>query len=149
MDNSNQKLILRIKGIAENLPKIVEQAGSTLVMNVRAEARKAFNNNPKYPYEFRNSFQTPEVVYYDQGEQAVIVDHPAAKRLEYGLPSPLTIKPKPDNEKGLLFFENQEGELVAAKEVTISASEPLGYAEKAIKETKRDLAKKFKEIVNG
>lgn len=136
---------MKIRGIADNLPKITEQAGSMLARNVRAEARKAFTNNPKYPYEFHNSFQTPEVVYYDQGEQSVIVDHPAAKRLEYGM-GEITIKPKNGE---FLKFEGQDGEDVYAREVTIDASEPLGYAEKAIKETEKDLAKKFKEIVNG
>ena len=146
MAYSNQQLIIKLRGITENLPKIVEQAGSMLVRNVRSQARARLGNNTKYPYELRNSFQHDEVVYFKASESAVIVNHPAANRLEYGTTETLTIKPIHGE---FLKFEGRDGEDVYTREVKINPTRPVGYAKAAIKETQIDLAKKFKEVVNG
>lgn len=146
MADSNQQLIIRIRGIAENLPKIVDQAGSMLARNVRSQARIAMGNGSKYPFEFQNDFQKPETVTYNSAEKQVVVDHPAAKVLEYGLDRTLTITP----QKGeFLRFIGEDGEEVFRREVKIKPKKPLGYAKKAIAETEKDLARKFKEVING
>ena len=88
---SNENLILKIRGISDRIKQIQDEAGDILVRNIRSQARQKFNNDPKYPYEFRNSFQNDNVVYHDKNEHAVFVDHPAAKRLEYGF-GDITIK---------------------------------------------------------
>lgn len=145
MANSNEKLIIKLRGVANNLPKIVDQAGSMLVRNIRSNARSMFGNDPKYPYELRNSFQRDNVVYYNPGEKAVFIDHPASKRLEYGM-GEIVIKPKNGE---FLKFEGRDGEDVYAREVTIAPSKPVGYVKAALKETQKDLSRKFKEVING
>lgn len=146
MVDSNEQLILRIRGIAKNLPEIVNQAGSMLVRNVRSQARISMGNEGKYPFEFQNDFQKLETVTYNPAERVVIVDHPAAKILEYGLPTALTIRAK---EGEFLRFIGEDGEEVFRREVTIKPRKPLAYARKAIKETEQDIARKFKEVING
>lgn len=145
MANSNEKLILKLRGVANDLPKIVDQAGSMLVRNVRSNARALLGHNTKYPYVLQNSFQKDNVVYYNPGEKAVFIDHPAAKRLEYGM-GEITIRP---THGEFLKFEGTDGEDVYAREVTISPTKPVGYVKAAIKETQKDLSKKFKEVING
>lgn len=148
---SNEQLIIKIRGIADNLPKIIDQAGSMLVRNVRSQARIAMGNGSKYPFEFKNDFQKAETVTYQPAEQIVIVDHPAAKMLEYGFPVAghsvdMIITPK----KGeYLRFIGEDNEEVFTKKVEIKHRKPLGYAKKAIEETKKDLSKKFKEVISG
>lgn len=142
---SNEQLIIKIRGIADNLPKIIDQAGSMLVRNVRSQARIAMGNGSKYPFEFKNDFQKAETVTYQPAEQIVIVDHPAAKKLEYGYPATIiTAKNEP-----YMTFRVEENKWVSVKEVKIGEIKPLGYAKKAIEETKKDLSKKFKEVISG
>lgn len=145
MVNSNEQLIIKIRGVANNLPKIVDQAGSMLVRNIRGNARAMLGNNTKYPYELNHSFQKDNVVYYNPAEKAVFIDHPAAKRLEYGM-GEITIRP---THGEFLKFEGMDGEDVYAREVTISPSKPVGYVKAALKETQKDLSRKFKEVING
>ena len=144
MSNSNEQLILKIRGISENLPKIVEQVGSMLVRNIRSSARIRLKEVHKYPFEFQNDFQKPSTVYYNSAEKAVFVDHPATFRLEYGF-GDLTITPKNGE---FLRFIGQDGEEVFVKEVTIKATKPLNFIRSAIKETSGDVAKKFKEVMS-
>jgi hypothetical protein len=142
---SNEQLIIKIRGIADNLPKIIDQAGSMLVRNVRSQARIAMGNGSKFPFEFKNDFQKAETVTYQPAEQIVIVAHPAAKKLEYGYPATIiTAKNEP-----YMTFRVEENEWVSVKEVKIGEIKPLGYVKKAIEETKKDLSKKFKEVING
>lgn len=144
MSNSNEDLIIKIRGISNRISQIQDEAGSMLVRNIRSQARQKFNNDPKYPYEFHNSFQRDDVVYHKLEEKAVYVDHPAAKRLEYGF-GDITIRPK-NAEK--LHFKGQNGEDVYADEVHIKATKPVGYVRAAIKETQQDLQKRFKEVMS-
>jgi hypothetical protein len=146
MVDSNEQLIIKLKTITARLPKIIDDAGSMLVRNIRSQARIAMGNGSKYPFEFQNDFQNAETVTYNPTERIVVVAHPAAKVLEYGLKKELTITPK----KGeFLRFIGEDGEEVFRREVKIKPKKPLGYAKKAIKETKKDLAKRFKEVING
>ena len=115
-----------------------------LVRNIRSQARARFNNDPKYPYEFHNSFQEDNVVYHDKAQKAVFVKHDAAKRLEYGF-GDITIRSKGDKP---MIFKGKDGELVGAYEVHIKATEPVGYARAAINETQEDLRKRFKEVMS-
>ena len=131
---SNENLILKIRGISDRVKQ----------RNIRSQARQKFNNDPKYPYEFHNSFQDDNVVYHDKNEHAVFVDHPAAKRLEYGF-GDITIRPK-NAEK--LHFKGVNGEDVYADEVHIKATKPVGYVRAAMKETQEDLKKRFKEVMS-
>lgn len=141
---SNENLILKIRGVSDRVKQVQEEAGDILVRNIRSQARQKFNNDPKYPYEFHNSFQDNNVVYHDKNEHAVFVDHPAAKRLEYGF-GDITIRPK-NAEK--LHFKGVNGEDVYADEVHIKATKPVGYVRAAIKETQEDLRKRFKEVMS-
>lgn len=142
--SSNYNLILKIKGVSDRIEQIQDEAGGMLVRNIRAEARKRLKGGDgKYPYDFSGSFQKDEVVHYDKDQKAVFVDHPAAKRLEYGF-GQLKIKPK-NAEK--LHFKGQDGEDVYADEVIVSATKPVGYARAAIKETLIDVRKRFKEVM--
>jgi len=145
MDNSNEKLILRLRRIAENLPKIADIAGELLVQNVRKQATEKFGKDMEWPHEISHSFQNNDTVYYRAGEKAVYVDHPAAFRLEYGLLKPLVIESK-SKDKPLRFID-RDGEVVFAHKVTIRNSKPYGYARAAIKQTYRDLPKRFREVV--
>lgn len=144
MANSNENLIIKIKGISDRISQIQEEAGGMLVRNIRSQARARFNNDPKYPYEFHNSFQEDSVVYHDKTQNAVFVNHPAAKRLEYGF-GDITIKPK---NAEYLKFKGKDGEDVYAKEVHIKSEKPIGYARAAIRETQEDLRKRFKEVLS-
>ena len=74
----------------------------------------------------------------------IFVDHPAAKRLEYGF-GDITIRPK-NAEK--LHFKGVNGEDVYADEVHIKATKPVGYVRAAMKETQEDLKKRFKEVMS-
>jgi hypothetical protein len=145
VDNSNEKLIIKLRGIADNLPKIVDQAGSMLVRNIRSQARSSFKTAHAYPFEFKNDFQKPETVYYKSSEKTVTVDHLAAKRLEYGF-GEITITPKNGE---YLHFIGRDGEDVYTDKVTIKATKPVGYVRAAIKETNSDLAKKFREVLDA
>lgn len=145
MVDSNEQLIIKLKTITARLPKIIDDAGSMLVRNIRSQARIAMGNESKYPFEFQNDFQKPETIVYNPAEKVVIVDHPAAKRLEFGYPA-FTILAK--NEPYMTFKVDTD-DWVSVKEVKIGKTEPLAYAKKAIKETEKDLAKKFKEVING
>lgn len=125
---------------------IVDMAGSTLVRNIRAEARKTFGEGKSgYPYEFHNSFQDKETVFYQESDNTVHVHHPAAKVLEYGI-GEKTITAK---NGGVMYFEGKDGEYVGAKEVTISPKKPTYFVRAAIEETKKDIKKQFKDIISG
>ncbi len=57
------KLKLAIIKRQEGLKNLEFQASSTLIRNIRTEARKSFGEGKSgYPYEFHNSFQSDEVV---------------------------------------------------------------------------------------
>lgn len=138
------KLKLAIIKRQEGLKNLEFQASSTLIRNIRAEARKSFGEGKSgYPYEFHNSFQSDEVVYYDKGEHAVVVDHPAANVLEWGIGTQV-IKAKGSE---FMHFKGKDGEDVYTKEVVISPKKPVGYARAAIEETKKDLARIFKDSI--
>ena len=79
---SNEQLILKIRGIASNLPKIVDQAGELLVRNLRSNIRAKLKTNHRYPFEFKNDFQKPQTIQYQAPEKMVIIDNPAAKSLQ-------------------------------------------------------------------
>jgi len=145
MVDSNEQLIIKLKTITARLPKIIDEAGGMLVRNVRSQARIAMGNGSKYPFEFQNDFQKIDTVTYSPSESHVIVKHPAAKRLEYGYPAfTITAKNEP-----YMTFKVDNDEWVSVKEVKIGKTEPLAYAKKAIKETQKDLAKKFKEVLDA
>lgn len=147
MSDSNQQLIIKLRSITDRLPKIVDQAGEALVRNIRSNVRARLKTSHRYPFEFQNDFQKPATVTYNAGEKAVIVDHVAAKRLEYGLPGTLTIEP---GASGWLCFDGQDGERVCLHNQAVVIKNPgeaLGYAQAAIKETEKDLAKMFKEVI--
>lgn len=144
MDNSNEKLILRLRGIAENLPKITDIAGELLVQNVRKQATEKFGKDMEWPHEISHSFQNNDTVYYRSGDKAVYVDHPAAFRLEYGLLKPLVIESK-SKDKPLRYI-GRDGEVVFTHKVTIRNSKPYGYARAAIKDTSTEIATKFREV---
>lgn len=143
MPNSNERLIIKIRGISDRVKQIQNEAGNMLVKNIRTQAEQKFNKDLKYPYEFHNSFQRDDVVYYKPEDKAVFVKHPAAYRLEYGF-GDITIRPK-NAEK--LHFKGQNGEDVYTDEVHIKATKPVGYVRAAIKETQQDLREKFKEVM--
>lgn len=146
MANSNEKLSVKINRITADIEGLQDEAGSTLVRNIRSEARKNFGDGKSgYPYELHNSFQDENVVYYDKGQKAVIVHHPAAKVLEYGI-GEQTIKARYGE---YLHFIGKDGEDVYAKEVRIKPKKPVGYAKSAIKETLQDLKKqrKYKGVI--
>ncbi len=46
-----------------------------------------------------------------------------------------------------MHFKGKDGEDVYTKEVVISPKKPVGYARAAIEETKKDLAKIFKDSI--
>ena len=94
--------------------------------------------------EFHNSFQSNEVVHYDENLKAVVIDHPAARVLEYGIGTQV-IKAK-DSE--YMHFKGKDGEDVYAKEVVISPKKPVGYARAAIEETRKDLKKIYKDSID-
>jgi len=117
-----------------------------LVRNIRAEARKSFGEGKSgYPYEFHNSFQKSETVFYKLEETSVHVHHPAAKVLEWGMGEQTITAQK----GGYMHFKGKNNEDVYAKEVTIAPKKPVGYVAAAIKETKKDLKKQFKGIIQG
>lgn len=141
---ANYNLVLKLKNTAANIRNIEEVAGSTLVRNIRSEARKNFGEGQSgYPYEFHNSFQSDETVFYQENAKEVRVHHPAAKVLEYGMGS-TTITAK---NAEYMHFKGRDGEDVYAKEVHISPKKPVGYVAAAIRETKSDLKKQFKEVI--
>ena len=77
---ANYDLIIKLKNVADNIRNIENVAGSTLVRNIRSEARKNFGEGQSgYPYEFHNSFQDDKTVFYKESEKEVHVHHPAAK----------------------------------------------------------------------
>lgn len=133
---SSLSLLIKLKEIKDNLENLPFIAGTTLVSNIRANARKYFGHGQSgYPYEFHNSFQSDDVVYYKDNEKAVFVDHPAAFVLEYGI-GEQTIRAKNGE---YMYFEGKDGELVAAKEVKIAPKKPTNYAREAIEQTLKDL----------
>lgn len=140
---ANYDLIIKLKNVADNIRNIENVAGSTLVRNIRSEARKNFGEGQSgYPYEFHNSFQDDKTVFYKESEKEVHVHHPAAKVLEWGIGS-TTITAK----KGeYMRFKGKDGEDVYVKEVHIAPKKPVGYVAAAIRETKADLMKQFKNI---
>lgn len=146
MANSNEKLSIKINRIIADIEGLQDEAGSTLVRNIRSEARKHFGDGKSgYPYEFHNSFQNENVVYYDKEQKAVIVDHPAAKVLEYGI-GEQTIRAQNGE---YMHFTGKDGVEVYAQEVHIKPKKPVGYAKSAIKETLKDLKKqkKYKGVI--
>lgn len=137
-------MILKLKQTAANIRNIEDTAASTLIRNIRAEARKSFGEGQSgYPYEFHNSFQKDETVFYNATEKAVHVHHPAAKVLEYGI-GEQTITAK---NAEFMHFKGKDGEDIYAKEVRIAPKKPVGYAAAAIRETKKDLKKQFREVL--
>lgn len=144
--NTNyEKISLRITQRIEGLKNLEFQAGTTLARNIKAEARKSFGEGKSgYPYEFHNSFQSDDVVYYDENQHAVIIDHPAARVLEYGIGSQI-IRAK---DAEFMHFKGKDGEDVYAKEVKIAPKKPVGYARAAIEETKKDLKKIYKNSID-
>ena len=85
-DTNYEKISLKIFQRIEGLKNLEFQAGSTLARNVKAEARRSFGEGQSgYPYEFHNSFQSDDVVRYDENQHAVVINHPAARVLEYGI----------------------------------------------------------------
>lgn len=129
--------------MANNIDKVADVAGNMLVNNIRLEANERFKKgNGKYPYDYHDSFQQDDVVFYKPEEKKVLVRHPAAFRLEYGM-GPIDIKAKGSYMK----FTGQQGENVYAKEVHVGASRPVGYARAAIKRTAKELKQKFKDII--
>lgn len=147
MDASNESLILKIRGISDRIPKIVEDAGNMLAWNVKANLRAGLKDKHEYPFVLKNSFEKPGVIKYIPSESVVVVDHVAAKRLEYGIKGELVITPK---EGEFLYFKGKDGEMVAVKEVVIKhPGDPMFYAGMAIKQTHKQIAKKFKEIISG
>ena len=144
--NTNyEKIRLSIFQRIEGLKNLEFQAGSTLARNIKAEARKAFGEGKSgYPYEFHNSFQSDEVVHYDENLKAVVIDHPAARVLEYGIGTQV-IKAK---DAEFMHFKGKDGEDVYVKEVVISPKKPVGYARAAIEETRKDLKKIYKDSID-
>lgn len=141
---ANYNLIIKLRNAAANIRNIEDVAGSTLVRNIRSEARKNFGEGKSgFPYEFHNSFQKDDTVFYDETEKAVHVHHPAAKVLEYGM-GEQTIKAK---NAEFMTFEGNDGTIWRAKEVHIKPKKPVGYAAAAIRETKKDLKKQFREVI--
>lgn len=141
---ANYDLVLKLRNAAANIRNIEEVAGSTLVRNIRSEARKSFGEGQSgYPYELHNSFQEDSTVFYKESEKEVHVHHPAAHVLEYGMGSQ-TITAKNGE---YMHFKGRDGEDVYAKEVHISPKKPVGYVAAAIRETKSDLKKQFKEVI--
>lgn len=140
------EIVLKLNNIAKNISKIEYQAGTTLERNIRSQARMKFGKGESgYPYEYRNSFQKPDVVFYKDDEKAVHIHHPAAFVLEYGMGSQ-TITAK---NSEFMRFIGKDGEVVYAKEVTIAPKKPTGYVSAAIKETKKDLKRIYKDILEG
>lgn len=143
--SSNLQLIIKLRKAAKEIGKIEQTAGEMLVKNIRIEADKVFKKGEgtKYPYEFHNSFQQDDMVYYDDARKKVVLAHPAAARLEFGFGS-IDITPK----KGkALKFTGAEGETVVTNKVHVRATKPLGYARRAIKITEKELAEKFSEVI--
>lgn len=139
-------LVIKLNKIAENISNIENQAGAMLVNNIRKEAKKTFGHGKSgYPYEFTDSFQRNDVVFYDNEKKEVHVDHPAAKVLEYGMGKQV-INAK--NGESMRFI-GKDGEVVFASKVVISPKKPTHYAANAIKQTQQDLKKKFKDIIIG
>ena len=137
-----EKLKLAIIERQEGIKNLEFQVGTTLARNVKAEARKSFGEGKSgYPYEFHNSFQSDKVVFYDESQHAVIVDHPAANVLEWGI-GQQTIKAK---DAEFMHFTGKDGQEVYAKEVVIAPKKPVGYARAAIEETKKDLVNIYKD----
>lgn len=131
--------------MAANIRNIEDVAGSTLVRNIRSEARKNFGEGQSgYPYEFHNSFQNEETVFYQENAKEVHVHHPAAKVLEYGMGSQIITAKNAE----YMHFKGSDGKDVYAKEVHISPKAPVGYVAAAIRETMVDLKKQFKDIDN-
>lgn len=144
--NTNyEKISLRIFERIEGLKNLEYQAGTTLARNVKAEARKSFGDGKSgYPYEFHNSFQSDNVVFYDESKKAVVVDHPAARVLEYGMGTQI-IRAK---NSEYMHFKGKDGEDVYAKEVEIAPKKPVGFARAAIRETRKDLSKIYKNSID-
>jgi hypothetical protein len=142
VSDSNYDLILAITAISDDLSSLVDKAGSTLVREIRANARAMLGDGTSgYPYEYHNSFQTDKVVHYDSARKMVIVRHPAIFRIEYGLPKPLIIKSKNPNKP--MVFEGKDGKVVGAYEVEIKATKPKPIIKRAIESTKEEISKKF------
>lgn len=149
MADYNEQLVIKLRGISKNLPKIIDHAGESLVRNLRSNVRSSLKTTHRYPFEFQGDFQKEGTIRYENGEQVVIVDHPAAKRLEYGINGTLTINPGPS---GWLCFDGKDGERVCLYNQPVVIKNPgeaLGYAQASIDETQKDIAKMFKEVVNG
>lgn len=140
-ENVRLQIFQRIEG----LKNLEFQAGTTLARNIKAEARKSFGDGKSgYPYEFHNSFSSDEVVHFDENQHAVVIDHPAARVLEYGIGSQV-IRAK---DAEFMHFTGKDGQEVYAKEVVISPKKPVGYVRAAIEETKKDLHKIYKDSID-
>ena len=144
MDYSNQKLILHLSSLAKNIEGLTNKAGETLEKNVRKSVLRNLKTTHEYPFEVQNDFRDLDTIVYLPTEKAVVVKHPAAKRIEYGMPHGLRIKAKGD---GMMVFEGRQGETVAAKEVFIKPTRPMGYVAEAIRDTKAEMVQRFKEVL--
>ena len=119
-----------------NIEQMEEKIATKLVANIRQQAYQKFKKGDgKYPYKFLNSFASDDVVRYEKDKHRVVVDHPAANRLEFGF-GQLKIKAK---DAQTLHFKGMQGEDVYTKEVTIKPTRPLYYVRAAIKQTKQEL----------
>lgn len=151
MANSNESLFIKLNRMINSLDeeKICKIAGEKLVDNIRKETNDVFKKgNSKWNYEYHGSFQTDNVTYYEQSNKEVVINHPAAKRLEYGLKEDLEITPK--KAKVLSYIGDDGKRWFSTKEVIPKNScPPLGYAKRSINKTKKEMHKEIKDILNG
>lgn len=148
MAKSIDKMIDKLNNIVTELDgqKITDKAGKILVDNIRKNTNKMFKKgNSKWQYDYHGSFQTEKVTHYLPSERVVEIDHPAAKRLEYGqLENPLIIRPK--NGKALSYIGSDGNRWFSAYEkIPAKSWKPLGYAQKSINQTQTEIYKQIKK----
>lgn len=149
MESSNEKLLNRIQKMKETLSNknMSNIAGEMLVENIREQAENKFKKGrSQWYYQYSGSFNKDNVVFYEENKRKVTINHPAAKRLEYGQAKDLLIKPK--KAKALSYIGNDGKRWFSTQELIPKTSfPPLGYVYNAIKKTKQEIKNRIKEVL--
>lgn len=149
--SSNYKIIAKLENYAKAVSEeaIIDFLGETLSKNIKKEARRMLKRgNGEYPYEYWGDIEREETTYYDKNNRIVVVDHPAANRIEFGLKTDLTITPKNGDK---LSFMGRQGEQVVVSSVTIKAvnNKGIGFVAKAIRDTRKEFKQKYKGVLKS
>ena len=136
---SNKKIQNHINKLIDGLTNFQDFAGEKLAKNLRAEANATLKKGKsQWYYEYHGDFKKKDITYYDKDKKQVIIDHPAANRLNFGQEKDIVIRPK--NGKALKY-EAHKGEFwsSAYEKIPKSSFPARQFAERAIDDTIKDL----------